>query len=121
MKHGQPKNFNHSHKRHTVCIFASATFMYLFDVHLGRGKEVWCVDTAPQPSGLRRVAKNEGRGHPLMTQSRVAPGALCGPALHPRVEGAWCQTWCWLAHSIFRPHGSPGLWGHDHPSYRWGN
>lgn len=64
MKRGQPKNFNHSHKRHTVCIFALATFMYLFDVHLGRGKEVWCVDTAPRPSGLCRLAKNEGRRHP---------------------------------------------------------
>lgn len=35
-------------------------------------------------------------GH-LMTQSRVAPGALCEPALHPSGEAAWCWAWCWLA------------------------
>lgn len=67
-----------------------------------------CGHSSPA-SGLCRLAKNEGRRHPDDPEPSGPWGFLCGPALHPRVEATWCQTWCWLAHSIFRPHGSPSF------------
>lgn len=74
MKCSQPKNFNHSHKWYTVCIFPQPPSLYLFNSHLGQA--VSHVGTAPQPWGLCRLAMAEGLRHSPVAWARCAPRPL---------------------------------------------
>lgn len=89
------------------------------------------MDTFPQPVGLCRLAVDEGRRHPLRTQSRVGPWDLVWTSLAPesgggRVPGLVLagslhlqtsrQPWALGPRSSSLQVGKLRLWEAEHPA-----
>lgn len=89
------------------------------------------MDTFPQPMGLCRLAVDEGRRHPLMTQSQVGPRGLVWTSLAPESGGGPVpglvlagplhlqtsrQPWALGPRSSSLQVGKLRLWEAEHPA-----